>query len=77
MGDKLPMNFKALHVYKYSGLSGTIEVDGDAGKVELKLNDEELKIIMGVCADSLVRIAGVAAERMKEAILSTVQGEPQ
>lgn len=73
--NKLPMQFKALHVYKYAQLQGSIEVEGPAGKVTLNLTDAEIAVIMGVCADSLVRISGEAAERMREAIMGTVRGE--
>lgn len=74
------MKFENLNIYyrnydKDKPFSGSLAIKGDTGTVELVLTDAEIKVIMGVCADSLVRISQEAANRMKEAINTAFRGE--
>ena len=53
------ITFKRLYIFRgYGGeLSGTLEVEGGSGKVELNLTDSMCSKILGVCADDIVNSA--------------------
>jgi len=53
------MRFKSLHVHKRydNSLNGSVTVDGNKGEITLNLTNDELREIMEICCDSLVRIS--------------------
>lgn len=68
--------FKSLRLNRWfnGSLRGEIEVEGDNGKIELKLTEELCSKILNLCADSLVEAAQeVAAEFRRESMM--IQGE--
>ncbi len=43
---------------------GAVEFTGESGKVEINVKDEDLKMILGICAASIVNVAHEAANMM-------------
>ncbi|MEN6587243.1 MAG: hypothetical protein ABFE02_14480 [Sulfuricella sp.] len=53
--------------------TGSIEVSNELGEIKLTLNDEEIRQVLDICCESLMRISHEAAERMREAIRASAQ----
>jgi hypothetical protein len=56
---------------------GSIEVDNEQGSIALNLSNDEVRAVLGVARDSLVRISGEAASRMAEAINDACHEKPK
>lgn len=68
--------FKSLRLNRWfdGSLVGEIAVEGDNGKIELKLTEELCSTILNLCADRLVDAAQeVAVEFRRESMM--IQGE--
>lgn len=71
------MNLKSIRLRR-SGIgndgpfTGSIEVDNENGSIQLTLNDDEIRQVLGIACESLCRISEEAAARMREAIISAV-----
>lgn len=54
------------NVGKYKGLA---KFSGDAGSVELKLNDHHIEEMFRVCAESIVEVATAAARNLTVSVI--------
>lgn len=67
------MNLKSIHLYR-TGIGndgpfkGSVKVDNANGSIDLTLNHDEVRQVLGIAKDSLLRISTEAAKRMAEAI---------
>lgn len=57
-------------------LRGAIEFSNELGKIELVLDDDTSRQILGVCAESLVRIGQKAAAEMSAKVIQAIAYGP-
>ena len=66
------MRFEKLYIRRsYDGsISGSIELHGDAGKIELNLDEPACKKMFEVVASEMVKVSKQAADRLTAEVFS-------
>lgn len=69
------MELESLNMYRhYDGkISGHIAFRGDAGKVEIVLQEDQMKKILAVCASRLIEQAQEAANNLTSAVIEAAE----